>query len=93
MSSREKSSIGTIPDLVNTTMQMLSLCTKMLLDRKAQDSDDKITKERSRLINDLLDEQDAVASVFNMYVVTLGTKFSSGDGKFKLLISLNKAGS
>jgi hypothetical protein len=80
MSSPGIPSVSTIPDLVNTIMQMVRRVTQMLLELKDPALDDEIAMEQSHLENNLLQEGTAVADYFNHYILILGTDFSSGDG-------------
>jgi hypothetical protein len=80
MSSPEFPSAGTIPDLVNTVLQIVRQITQLLIDSKARSIDEEIVKEQIQLQNALLEEQTAVIDYFNHYIVVLGVQFSAGDG-------------
>jgi hypothetical protein len=80
MSSPEFPSAGTIPDLVNTVLQIVRQVTQLLIDSKAQSIDKEIAKEQIQLQNALLEEQTAVIDYFNHYILVLGVQFSAGDG-------------
>ena len=80
MSSPEFPSAGTIPDLVNTVLQIVRQITQLLIDSKARSIDKEIVKEQIQLQNSLLEEQTAVIDYFNYYILVLGVQFSAGDG-------------
>jgi hypothetical protein len=80
MSSPEFPSAGTIPDLVNTVLQIVRQITQLLVDSKAQFIDKEIVKEQIQVQNALLEEQTAVIDYFNHYILVLGVQFSAGDG-------------
>jgi hypothetical protein len=80
MSSPEFPSAGTIPDLVNTVLQIVRQITQLLIDSEARSIDKEIAKEQIQLQNALLEEQTAVIDYFNHYILVLGVQFSAGDG-------------
>ena len=85
MSSPEFSSVDTIPELVTAVMKRLQFIITMISDPKDHPMDE-IARKQHQLENALLEEQAAIASVFNICIVALGTQFSSGDGNWRPLI-------